>query len=50
MLELMARSGMRVGEALKLKPMDVEDRKVKIRDRKSGKEAEAVFWQPCVPR
>ena len=43
MLELMARSGMRVGEVLKLRPMDIEDRKAIIRDPKSGKEAEAVF-------
>jgi integrase/recombinase XerD len=43
MLELMARSGMRVGEVLKLKPMDIEDRKAIIRDPKSGREAEAVF-------
>ena len=43
MLELMARSGMRVGEVLKLRPVDIEDRKAIIRDPKSGKEAEAVF-------
>ena len=43
MLELMARSGMRVGEVLKLRPMDIEDRKAIVRDPKSGKEAEAVF-------
>jgi integrase/recombinase XerD len=43
MLELMARSGMRVGEVLKLTPIDIEDRKAIIRDPKSGKEAEAVF-------
>lgn len=43
MLELMARSGMRVGEVLKLRPMDVEDRKTIIRDPKSGREAEAAF-------
>jgi integrase/recombinase XerD len=42
-LELMARSGMRVGEVLKLKPMDIDDRKAIIRDPKSGKEAEVVF-------
>jgi len=42
-LELMARGGMRVGEVLKLTPMDVEDRKAIIRDPKSGKEAEVVF-------
>jgi len=43
MLELIARSGMRVGEVLKLKPMDTEDRKAIIRDPKSGREAEAGF-------
>ena len=43
MLELMARGCMRVGEALKLTPMDIEDRKVLIRDPKSGRESEAVF-------
>jgi integrase/recombinase XerD len=42
-LELMARSGMGVGEVLKLKPMDIDDRKAIIRDPKSGKEAEVVF-------
>lgn len=31
MLELMARGGMRVGEALKLMPNDIEDRKVVTR-------------------
>ena len=36
MLELMARGGMRVGEVLKLTPNDVEDRKIFIRDPKSG--------------
>jgi len=43
MLELMARGGMRVGEVLKLTPNDVEDRKIFIRDPKSGKEMEIVF-------
>ena len=43
MLELMARSGMRVGEVLKLTPLDIDDRKAIIRDPKSGKEAEVVF-------
>ena len=43
MLELMARAGMRVGEVLKLTPKDIEDRKVIIRDPKSGKELEMVF-------
>jgi integrase len=43
MLELMARSCMRIGEVLKLKPRDIEDRKIIIRDPKSGKEAEVAF-------
>ena len=43
MLELMARSCMRVGEVLKLTPKDIEDRKAIIRDPKSGKEAEVAF-------
>lgn len=43
MLELMARGGMRVGEVLKLTPNDIEDRKIIIRDPKSGKEMEVVF-------
>ena len=43
MLELMARGGMRVGEVLKLTPNDVEDRKIFIREPKSGKEMEVVF-------
>lgn len=43
MLELMARSCMRVGEVLKLKSRDIEDRKIIIRVPKSGKEAEVAF-------
>jgi integrase len=43
MLELMARSCMHIGEVLKLKPKDIEDRKAIIRDPKSGKEAEVAF-------
>jgi len=43
MLELMARSAMRIGEVLKLRPMDIEDRKAIIRDPKSGRGAEVVF-------
>ena len=34
---------MRVGEVLKLTPLDIEDRKANIRDPKSGKEKEVVF-------
>jgi len=43
MLELMARSGMRVGEVLKLTPLDIDERKALIRDPKSGKQGETVF-------
>ena len=43
MLELMARGGMRVGEVLKLNADDIDDRKVRIREPKSGKEDEMVF-------
>ena len=43
MLELMARGGMRIGEVLKLKPKDIQGRKLVIGDPKSGKEAEIVF-------
>jgi integrase len=43
MLELMARGGMRVGEVLKIRPIDVHDRKIILPDPKSGKESEVVF-------
>jgi len=39
-LELMARGGMRIGEVLKLTPGDVNERKLILRDPKSGKERE----------
>ncbi len=42
-LELMARGGMRAAEVLKLTPRDVHDRKLTVRDTKSGKEREHVF-------
>jgi len=42
-LELMARGGMRIGEVLKLRPIDIQDRKLILTEPKSGKEAEAVF-------
>ena len=43
LLELMARGGMRIGEVLGLKPNDIEDRKIILRDPKSGRELEIVF-------
>jgi len=42
-LELMARGGMRVGEVLKLRPIDIQDRKLILIAPKSGMEAETVF-------
>jgi len=42
-LELMARGGMRIGEVLKLTFNDIQDRKLIIREPKSGKEQEHVF-------
>jgi integrase len=42
-LELMARGEMRIGEVLKLTPIDIEDRKLTLRTPKSGKEQEIVF-------
>ena len=42
-LELMARGGMRIGEVLKLLPSDLQDRKLRLRNPKSGREQEFVF-------
>jgi len=42
-LELPARCGLRIGEVLKLKGVDVMDRKLLIREPKSGKENETAF-------
>jgi integrase len=42
-LELMARGGMRIGEVLTLTPVDLQDRKLRLRNPKSGREQEFVF-------
>ena len=42
-LELMARGGMRIGEVLKLQLGDLQDRKLVLREPKSGKEYEFVY-------
>ncbi len=42
-LELMARGGMRVSEVIKLRPRDIDDRKLTLIDPKSGKEVETVY-------
>ena len=49
MLELMARGGMRIGEVLKIRPVDVMDRKITLHNPKSGKEVEAVFIPQKIP-
>ncbi len=43
MLELMARGAMRVGEVLKLTPFDIADRKILLKEPKSGRELEMIF-------
>jgi integrase/recombinase XerD len=43
MLELMARGGMRVGEVLKIRSIDIQDHKITLAEPKSGKESEVVF-------
>ncbi|NIS67601.1 MAG: tyrosine-type recombinase/integrase [Proteobacteria bacterium] len=42
-LELMARGGMRISEVLKLTPIDIDDRKLILRDPKSGRQQEVVY-------
>ncbi len=42
MVELLARCGLRIGESLKIKVSDVFDRKLVLRQPKSGKESEAA--------
>ncbi|MFH1166012.1 MAG: site-specific integrase [Pseudomonadota bacterium] len=43
MLELMAWGGMRIGEVLKLRAMDVDDQKLLLITPKSGRQSEVVF-------
>jgi integrase len=43
LLELMARGGLRVSEALNLAPKDVGDQKLILRNPKSGKDVEVVY-------
>ena len=43
MLELMARGGMRIGEVLKLRLKDLQDRKLILQEPKSGREHEMRF-------
>ena len=46
MLEIMAQGGMRIGEVLKLKPCDIQERSLTIQNPKSGRVEECVY----VPR
>jgi integrase/recombinase XerD len=43
MLELMARGGMRISEVLKLTPSDVDERRLTLKEPKSGREQEYIF-------
>ena len=43
MVELQARCGLRIGESLKIKASDVLDRKLILKEPKSGKESEVAF-------
>jgi integrase/recombinase XerD len=43
LLELMARGAMRIGEVLKLTPNDVAERKLLLKQPKSGRDVEIVF-------
>jgi len=43
MLELMARSGMRIGEVLKLRAKDANERRLHLVNPKSGRQSEVVF-------
>jgi len=43
MLELIARGGMRIGEVLKLRLRDLQDRKLILKEPKSSREHEIVF-------
>ena len=42
-LELMVRAGMRIKEVLKIKSQNIEGRKIKLLEPKSGKESETVY-------
>jgi integrase/recombinase XerD len=43
MLEIMAKGGIRIGEVLKIRPIDVKDRKIALPDPKNVKESEIVY-------
>lgn len=47
MLELMARGGMRISEVLKLTAGDLNDRRLTLKEPKSGREQEFIFYPPA---
>jgi integrase/recombinase XerD len=50
-LELQARCGLRVGESLKIRVSDISERKIVLREPKSGKEAEVAYMpEPIAKR
>ena len=50
LLELQARCGLRIGEALNIKVLDVTERKILLREPKSGKEAEVAYMPELVAK
>jgi integrase len=50
MLELQARCGLRIGESLKIKVSDVCERRILLREPKSGKEAEVAYMPEQVSK
>lgn len=49
-LELQARCGMRIGEVLNLRASDIADRKLMIRQPKSGKDIEVAFMTESIAK
>jgi integrase len=49
-LELQARCGMRIGEVLNLRASDITDRKLMIREPKSGKDMEVAFMTESIAK
>jgi integrase/recombinase XerD len=49
-LELQARCGMRIGEVLNLRASDITDRKLMIRQPKSGKDMEVAFMTESIAK
>jgi integrase/recombinase XerD len=50
MLAPQARCGLRIGESLKIKVSDISERKIFLREPKSGKEAEVAFMPEPVAK